>query len=178
MLQSTGEDDFPCANRSVPYRTRAGRDVPFAAHGDNFNLLLGRRTYDMWSDFWPQAPSSPFAEGLNAATRYVATHRPESLHLGPAEALGSDIDASTRRAKSQDGGDLILAGSSTLTSTVLEHGLAEEVLLVVYPVLPGTGKRFVAERTPARSLELVRTTAMPSGIVLDSHMVVGALKTG
>jgi dihydrofolate reductase len=76
------------------------------------------------------------------------THRPESLEWGPFEGLGPDIVEGIRRIKSQAGPDLILWGSSTLTSTLLEHGLAEEVLLVVYPVLLGTGKRFFAEGTP------------------------------
>ena len=99
------------------------------------------------------------ADRLNAATKYVATHRPESLEWGPFEGLGPDIVEGIRRIKSQDGPDLILSGSSTLTSTLLEHGLADEVVLVVSPVLLGTGKRFFAEGTPARSFELVSTTS-------------------
>jgi dihydrofolate reductase len=73
---------------------------------------------------------------------------------------------------------LILSGSSTLTSALLEHGLADEVLLVVYPVLLGTGKRLFAEGTPARSFELVGTQAMPSGVILSRYTVAGPLKTG
>ena len=73
---------------------------------------------------------------------------------------------------------LILSGSSTLTSTLLEHGLADEVLLVVYPVLLGAGKRFFAEGTPPRSFELVSTKAMPSGIIFSIYKVAGPLKTG
>jgi len=115
---------------------------------------------------------------LNAATKYIATHRPESLEWGPFEGLGPDIVEGIRRIKSQDGPDLILSGSSTLTSTLLEHGLADEVLLVVYPVLLGTGKRFFAEGTPPRSFELVSTKAMPSGIILSTYKVAGPLKTG
>jgi dihydrofolate reductase len=131
VMQSSGEDDFPYVDWTVPYRTPAGRDAIMAAHGDRFDLLLGRRTYDMWSSFWPKAPSSPLADRLNAATKYVATHRPESLEWAPFEALGPDIVESIRRTKSQGGPDLILSGSSTLTSTVLEHGLADEVVLAI-----------------------------------------------
>ena len=83
------------------------------------------------------------ADRLNAATKYVATHRAESLEWGPFEGLGPDIVEGIRRIKSQDGPDIIVSGSSTLTSTLLEHGLADEVLLVVYPVLLGTGKRLL-----------------------------------
>lgn len=170
--------DFPYRDWTAPYRTPAGRDAILAAHGTSFDLLLGRRTYDSWSGYWPKAPSSPMADGLNAATKFVATHRPESLEWGPFEDLGPDIVEGIRRVKSRDGPDLILSGSSTLTSTVLERGLADEVLLVVYPVLLGTGKRFFAEGTPARALELLGTTAMPSGIIFSSYRVAGPLKTG
>ena len=107
--------------------------------------------------------------------KFVATHRPDGLEWGPVESLGPDVVEGIRRVKSQDGPDLILSGSSTLTSTTLEHGLADEVLLAVYPLVLGTGKRFFAEGTPARSLELVNTTAMSTGIILSSYRVAGPL---
>jgi dihydrofolate reductase len=155
VLQASGEDgDFPYGDWTEPYRTPAGREAIIAAHGGSFDLLLGRRTYDLWSGFWRKAPSGPMAYGLNAATKYIATHRPENLEGGPFEGLGPDIVEATRRIKSQDGPDLILWGGSTLTSTLLEHGLANDVLLVVYPVPLGTGKRFFAEGIPPRSFEL------------------------
>jgi dihydrofolate reductase len=165
VIQHSADDgDFPYSDWTTPYRSPAGREAIMAAQGESFDLLLGRRTYDIWSGFWPKAPSSPMADGLNAATKYIATHRPESLEWGPFEGLGLDIVEGIRRIKSQDGRDLILWGSSTLTSTLLEHGLADEVVLAVYPVLLGTGKRFLAEGTPPRSFELVSTKAFPSGI--------------
>ena len=178
VIQASSENDFPYADWTAPYRTPAGREELLAAHGGSFDLLLGRRTYDIWSGFWPKAPSSPMGDGINAATKYIATHRPETLAWGPFEAFGSDIIQGIRRIKSQDGPNLILWGSSTLTSTLLEHGLAEEVLLVVYPVLLGTGKRFFAEGTPPLSFELVSTKAMPSGVILIHYKVAGPLKTG
>jgi dihydrofolate reductase len=178
VIQSSGEDGFPYADWTVPYRTPAGRDAVLAAQGESFDLLLGRRTYDIWSGFWPKAPGGPLADGINAATKYVATHRPESLEWGPFEALGPDIAEDVRRVKSQDGPDLILWGSSTLTSMLLEHGLADEVLLLVYPVLLGTGKRFFAEGTPPCFFELVSTKAMPSGIILNAYKGAGPLKAG
>jgi dihydrofolate reductase len=177
VMQSSGEDGFPYPNWTVPYRTPAGREVILAAHGGKFDLLLGRRTYDMWSAFWPKAPSDPFADRLNAATKFVATHRPESLEWGPFEGVGPDLVEGIRRIKSEDGPDLILSGSSTLTSTVLEQGLADEVVLPVYPVLLGTGKRFFAEGTPARSFELVGTKALASGIILNTYRVGAPLQT-
>ena len=179
VIQVSGDgSDFPYGDWTAPYRTPAGREAMLAAHGASFDLLVGRRTYDAWSGYWPKAPSSPMADRLNAATKYVATHRPESLGWGPFEGLGPDIVEGVRRVKSQDGPGLILSGSSTLTSTLLEHGLADEVVLAVYPVLLGTGKRFFADGTPARSFELVSTQAMPSGIILSTYKVAGALKVG
>jgi dihydrofolate reductase len=178
VIQHSADDDFPYSDWTAPYRTPAGRDAVLAAYGESFDLLLGRRTYDLWSGSWPKAPSSPMADGLNAAKKYVATHRPESLEWGPFESLGPHFVEGVRRIKSQDGPNLILCGSSTLTSTLLEHGLADEVLLIVYPVLLGQGKRFFAEGTPARIFELVSTQTTPTGIILSHYKVVGPLKTG
>ena len=70
VIQNSADNgDFPYSDWSAPYRTPAGRDAVMAAHGERFDLLLGRRTYDIWSGFWPQAPSSPIGDRLNAATR-------------------------------------------------------------------------------------------------------------
>ncbi len=177
MQHSDDGDNFPFVDWTAPYRTPVGRDAILAAQGEHFDLLLGRRTYDIWSGFWPKAPSSPMANSLNAATKYVATHRPESLAWGPFQGLGPDIVDSIRRIKAQDGPDLILWGSATLAAMLLEHGLVDELVLAVYPVLLGTGKRLFAEGAPARSLELVSTNAFPSGIVFTTYKVVGALKS-
>jgi len=186
IQHSADENDFPYGDWTAPYRTPAGRDVVLAIYGEKFDLLLGRRTYDGFSSFWPKAPSSPMADRLNAAKKYVVTHRPEGLEWGPFEAVGPGIVGSNlveniRRIKSldvkgSDGRDLLLMGSSTLTSTVLEHGLADEVVLLVDPVLLGTGKRLFAEGTPARAFELASTTATATGIVVNSYKPVGPLK--
>lgn len=177
VIQSSDEDGFPYADWTAPYRSPAGLDEVLAAQGEHFDLLLGRRTYDMWSGYWPKAPGGPMADRLNAATKYVATHRPDSLAWGPFEGVGPDIVEGVRRVKSQAGPDLILWGSATLTSTLLAHGLVDEVLLLVYPVLLGTGKRFFAQQTPACVLELLRSKAMSSGIVFSVYKVAGLLKS-
>jgi len=178
VIQHSADDGaFPYGDWTAPYRTDVGREAVMAAQGDSFDLLLGRRTYDIWSGYWPKAPSSPMADALNAATKYVATHRPESLEWGPVERIGPDIVEHIRGIKSRGSRDLILWGSSTLTSVLLEHGLADEVLLCVYPILLGTGKRFFAEGTPPRSFELASTKAMSSGIILSTYKNAGSLKT-
>jgi dihydrofolate reductase len=178
VVQISDEDDvFPFGTWTAPYRTPAGRDAILAAHGESFDLLLGRRTYDDWSGSWANAPSSPLADRLKAAKKYVATRRPESLEWGPYEAVVPDIVAGIRRIKAQDGPDLILSGSITLASTVLEHGLADEVILPIYPVVLGKGRRLFADGTPPRSLELVSAQPMPSGIIFCTYTVAGPLKS-
>ena len=177
IQHSADGDGFPYSDWTAPYRTPAGRDMVVAAHGERFDLLLGRRTYDIWSGFWPKVPSNPMGDRINAAKKYVVTHRPQSLAWGPFEGLGPDIVTSVRRIKSQDGPGLILSGSSTLTSMLLENGLADEVVLIVSPVLLGTGKRLFAEGTPGRAFELVSTQATPSGVILSAYKVAGPLRT-
>ena len=176
IQHSNDDDNFAYGDWTASYRTPAGRDAMLAAYGERFDLLLGRRTYDIWSAFWPKAPSSPMADRINAATKFIVTHRPESLEWGPVEGLGPDVVDGIGRLKLQDGPDLILSGSSTLTSLLLEHRLADEVTLIVYPVLLGTGKRFFAEGTAACSLELVSSQNFPSGIVLNNYKTPRPLK--
>jgi dihydrofolate reductase len=169
-----GEDAYPYGDWTAPYRSPAGLAAIVEAYGERLDLLLGRRTYEAFSGFWPKA-NGPMADRLNAATKYVVTHRPESLAWGPFEGVGPDLVAGVRRIKAEDGPDLILAGSSTLTSALLEHGLVDEVNLLVNPVLLGKGKRFFAEGTPPRAMTLESTKAFPSGIVVSTYKSPGPL---
>jgi len=171
-------DGFKYGGWTAPLNDREGGAAIVAAHGDDFDLLLGRRTYDIWSGYWPNAPKSPMPDSINAATKYIATHRPKSLEWGPVEDLGSDIVEGIRRAKAKDGPHLIVWGSSTLTPVLLEHGLADEVLLLVFPVLLGTGKRLFADGTPPRELALVSTKAVSSGVIISTYRPSGPLRTG
>lgn len=163
---------------AVPHADPAVGEAIRAAHGKTFDLLLGRRTYDIWSGYWPNAENSPMADSLNAATKYVATHRPDSLGWGPVEDLGADIVEGVRRIKAKSGPNLIVWGSSTLTPVLLEHGLADEVLLLVFPVLLGNGKRFFSDGAPPRELALVDTKAASSGVLINTYRPVGSLRTG
>ena len=148
-----------------------------AAQGRSFDLLLGRRTYDIFAGYWPKVESGPIADGLNAATKYVATHRPDSLGWGPVEDLGADIMEGVRGVKSTDGPDLIVWGSSTLTSVLLEQGLVDEVLLLVCPVLLGRGTRFFSDSADPRQLALVSTKAASTGVLMNTYRHVGSLRT-
>ena len=178
VIQTTAgpDDDFPYGDWTAPYRSPAGLEKVTAMYGDRCDLLFGRRTYDLLGSFWPKAPKSPMADRLNAATKYVVTHRPESLEWGPCEAIGPDLIEGVRRIKAAEGADLILTGSSTLTSALLEHGLADEVVLLVNPVLLGRGKRFFAEGTPPRAFTLDSTQALPSGILVNAYKAAGPLQ--
>jgi dihydrofolate reductase len=170
------DPDFPYGDWTAPYRSPEGLATVIAEYGERFDLLLGRRTYDSWSGSWPKAPKSPMADRLNAATKHVVTHRPESLGWGPFAAVGPDLVEGVLAVKATDGPDLVLAGSSTLTSALLEHGLADEVILIVDPVLLGRGKRFFAEGTSARSFTLESTKAFPTGIVMNRYKFAGGLQ--
>jgi dihydrofolate reductase len=162
----------------VPHSDPAVGEAIVAAHGKAFDLLLGRRTYDIWSDYWPKITNNPMADSLNGATKYVATHRPDSLGWGPVEDLGAHIAEGVRGVKSTEGPDLIVWGSSTLTPVLLEQGLADEVLLFVYPVLLGQGKRLFSDSASPRELALVSTKAAASGVLMTTYRHVVSLRTG
>lgn len=177
VIQHENDENFAHGNWTMPYRTPAGLAAVVEVYGSRFDLLLGRRTYDAWSGFWPQAGTSPLANSLNAATKYVATHRPESLAWGPVQDLGPDISVSIRRLKATTGPDLFVCGSSTLTTLLLEQGLVDEVVLLVYPVLLGRGKRLFTESVAPCELAFVSSQVTSTGVLLNTYRYVGALQS-
>ena len=176
VLQHDDSDGFAYGNWTTPYRTPAGLAAVVEAYGNRFDLLLGRRTYDAWAGFWPQAGDSPMANNLNAATKYVATHRPDSLRWGPVQAVGADILAGIRALKATAGPDLIVCGSSTLTTVLLDQDLVDEVVLLVYPVLLGRGKRLFSTQADPRELAFVSSQVTSTGVLLNTYRHVGALR--
>jgi len=176
VIQHENGEGFVHGGWTAPYRTPAGLEMVTEAYGPSFDLLLGRRTYDAWADFWPKAGNSPMANSLNAATKYVATHRPDSLGWGPVGELAADIIEGVRGLKSTDGPDLIVSGSSTLTSVLLDQGLVDEIVLIVYPVLLGRGKRFFSDSVDPRELAFLSTKTTPTGVLLNTYRHVGSLK--
>ena len=177
VISPPGDSDFAQGGWSAPYRTPAGAAALAEAQGTSFDLLLGRRTYDIWTNFWPKVKGGPFADSLNAATKYVATHRPDSLGWGPVGDLGADVIAGVRHVKSQDGPDLLVWGSSTLTSVLLEQGLVDEVVLVVYPVLLGRGKRCFSDSADPREFALVSSKTASTGVLLNTYRHIGSLRS-
>jgi dihydrofolate reductase len=170
-------DDYANGGWTAPYRGPAGAEAIAEAQGSGFDLLLGRRTYDLWAGFWPKQTGGLFAPGINAATKYVATHRPESLGWGPVGKLGTDVIKGIRDVKSKDGPDLIVWGSSTLTSALLDQGLVDEVVLIVYPVLLGRGKRFFSDSVDPRELAFVSSKGSATGLLMNTYRHVGSLRT-
>lgn len=105
-----------------------------------FALLLGRRTYDIFAAYWPYQ-NDPIGDAFNPATKYVATHRPDTLTWENTQWLGDDIVAALRRLKKEDGPDLLIQGSGELIQTLLANGLIDEIRLMIFPLLLGKGKR-------------------------------------
>jgi dihydrofolate reductase len=171
------DGDYANGGWTAPYRTAAGAEAVAEAQGKRFDLLLGRRTYDLWATFWPTVKGGPFADGMNAATKFVATHRPDSLGWGPAEDLGADVIEGVRRVQSKDGPDLIAWGSTTLTSALLEQGLVDEVVLLIYPVLLGRGRAFFSDSADPRELAFVSSKATSTGVLINTYRHVGSLRT-
>src|ERR1700730_18489318 len=110
QMNSSPEDDFPYGDWTAPYRSPAGLQIVDEMYGTTCDLLFGRRPYDLLASFWPKAPKSSMADRLNAATKYVVTHRPESLEWGPFEAIGSELVGKARRSKARDRPDTVVPG--------------------------------------------------------------------
>jgi dihydrofolate reductase len=170
------DGDYTYGAWTTPYRSPAGASMLFEAYGPDFDLLLARHTYDIFSDFWPNAGDFPMANAINAATKYIVTHRPDSLEWGPVKNLGENVIEAIRDLKSTNGPDLIVVGSSTLTSMLLDQGLADEVVLITYPVLLGRGKRLLSDSIDARELAFVNTKTTPTGLLINTYKHLGALK--
>jgi len=170
-----GADDFRNGAWSTPFRSPAGAAKLAEKQGSGYDLLLGRTTYDEWAGFWPAVKDGPFAKDINGATKYVATHRPESLAWGPVGNLGTDVIEGIRRLKSTDGPDLVVWGSTTLIPVMLEQGLVDEMLLLVYPVLLGPGKGPFTGKIGAREFALIDSNATPTGVVVSSYRHVRSL---
>jgi dihydrofolate reductase len=170
------DGDYTYGAWTTPYRSPDGAAMLFEAYGQNFDLLLARHTYDIFSTFWPNAGDFPMANAINAATKYIVTHRPDSLEWGPVKNLGENAINAIRDLKSTDGPDLIVVGSSTLTTVLLEQGLADEVVLITYPVLLGRGKRLLSDNIDARELTFVDSKNTPTGVLINTYKHLGPLK--
>lgn len=172
------EGGFERGGWAMPYFDPAVAEAIAAAQGRRFDLLMGRRTYDLFAGFWPDVTNDPIADGLNAARKYVATHRPETLAWGPAEGLGGDPAGRIDRIRATAGPDLVVWGSSSLRSMLLARGLVDEIVLFVCPVLLGSGKRFVAPGSAPLALDLVGTRRVSSAVHMNTYRPNQAAQIG
>lgn len=174
------DEDSEYANGgwTAPYRSAEGAAAVAQAYGERFDLLLGRRTYDLWAGFWPKVQGGPFAAGLNAATKYVVTHRPQGLAWGPVGDLGEDAMASIGRLKAGAGPDLVVCGSASVVPELLARGWVDELVLAVYPLLLGRGKRCFPLEAGLHEFALAGSVATPTGVLLNTYRRSGASATG
>ncbi|WP_374274188.1 dihydrofolate reductase family protein [Brevundimonas sp.] len=182
VVQAPGGRDedpgYPNGGWAQPLHDPAVGAAIDAAQGTGFDLLLGRRTYDIFAGYWSRFSGDPMADSLNAATKFVATHRPDDLSWGPAEAIGPDLAEGVRRLKATEGPNLVLWGSSTVTPVVIGEGLADTIVLLTFPVLLGFGKRIFSEIAEPRELALVGSTSTASGVLINTYRPAGPLRTG
>jgi dihydrofolate reductase len=171
------ENGFDFGGWAFPHRSEDGGAAIDEAHGSSFDLLLGRKTYDIFAGYWPKQ-AGPMADRLNGARKFVATHRAESLSWGPVEALGPDIAAGIAKVKETDGPDLIVWGSSTLTPLLIAEALADEVVLLVFPVMIGRGKRIFSDLVRPSGLTLIKNKVTSTGVVVSSYRPVGTMRIG
>jgi dihydrofolate reductase len=143
-----------------------------------YDLLLGRKTYEIFAAYWPfQGEDEPIAKGFNAATKYVATRSGIPLTWKKSVAL-RDAAADVARLKKEDGPNLVTQGSSDLIQTLLAHDLIDELHVFTFPVLLGRGKRLFGEGTKPGTLKLVESKVTPSGATIGVYHRAGAVKTG
>jgi dihydrofolate reductase len=134
-------------------------------------VLLGRRTYEEWSQYWPTADNQPFADFINNVKKYVVTSTPLSNGWHNSEAVEGPIESLVRDLKAQPGSDIGIHGSIELAQSLLAAGLADELQLVVGPAFGFTGRRLFASADDARRLELLSAIPTPSGSVLLAYRV-------
>jgi len=145
--------------------------------GKPFELLLGRKTYEIFAAHWPQAREEP-AEQLNAAKKYVASRTLSSLEWENSELLEGDVADATARLEEEDGPELQVHGSSNLIQTLLQHNLIDEFRVWIFPVVLGSGKRLFAEGTLPAGLALVDSRTSTTGVVFLTFTPAGAPRYG
>jgi len=143
-----------------------------------FDLVLGRRTYDIFASFWPTASEEEGAKPLNDATKYVASRSRRELDWQPSVLLEGDAADAISRLKQEDGPELQVHGSGNLLQTLIRHGLVDEFQLLIFPVVVGPGKRLFGDGTVPAALKLVDSKVSPSGVVIGRYEPAGELTTG
>lgn len=143
----------------------------------SFDLLLGRRTYDIFAAFWPKVTDDT-ARGINSAKKYVVSHRPVSLDWKTTIPINGEVVEKIKKIKAEDGPELQVHGSGNLIQTLLKNDLVDELWLKTFPVVLGTGKRLFADGAMPTGWQLLKSQVSPSGVVVASYERAEEVKLG
>jgi len=164
---------------TVHYWDDASGQAVDKLHAAPFDLLLGRRTYEIFAAHWPYvAESDPIGRLFNRATKYVASRSNPPLSWQNSVALRGEAAAAVATLKREDGPTLLIWGSGVLIQALLAEGLIDQFDLFVFPVLLGPGKRLFGERARAAGLKLVRSQASSTGVMMSTYERAGEVRTG
>ena len=141
-----------------------------------FDLLLGRKTFEIWEAYWPQHGDS--WPGVNVATKYVASNTMTSSDWQPSVFLSGDIAEKITSIKEQPGPDLHVWGSGNLIQTLLKHDLIDNFWLMIYPLTLGKGKRLFANGTMPMAFQVTENTPTPCGVIVVNYERAGSITTG
>jgi dihydrofolate reductase len=145
--------------------------------GQPYELLLGRKTYDIFAAYWPHQKDDAFAESLNKVKKYVVTSSRTPLKWQNSVAI-HDVANDIARLKREDGPTLMTQGSTQVIQALLKHDLVDRFTLLVFPLVLGKGKRVFGDGTMPSALKLVDSKTTPGGITVSTYERGGAVKTG
>lgn len=173
-------DGFAYGGWTVPHFDQALGAAMGEIFGRPFDLLLGRKTYDIFAAYWPHItdPSHPIAGPFNRVMKYVASRSNPKLAWQNSQLLGPDIAAALRALKRGDGPDLLVQGSSDLLQTLWSNGLVDEFTVLIFPLVLGKGKRLFGGGAIPTGLKLIKSQAYPTGVIVAAYKPDGAVKTG
>jgi len=143
-----------------------------------YDLLLGKRTYDIFSGYWPYNQDNPIGEKFQRINKYVLTHSDEPLRWDNSSKLSGDTASAVAELKRTDGRDLLIQGSSTVYPPLLSARLIDRLVLLTFPVVLGKGKRIFDGTEQASSLKLVEQFTSPTGVLIASYEPAGDVATG
>lgn len=168
--------DFAHGGWTVPYFDEALGQVMSEQMGRPFDLLLGRKTFDIFASYWPDHADE--GAGINHATKYVTSNTLTSHPWSKTVILKGDVAAKIQKLKRQDGPDLQVHGSSELIQTLLRRDLVDEFWLKIFPVTLGGGKRLFGNGAIPAAYELADSWSTPSGVIIANFRRAGEVRTG
>jgi dihydrofolate reductase len=142
------------------------------------DLVLGRKTYEIFAAHWPFNRDQPGAEHLNAATKHVASRTLTELGWENSRLIDGDAAAGVRALKQQDGPELQVHGSGELIQTLLAHDLVDEYRLMIFPVVLGRGKRLFGDGAHPDGLEVLDSKVTGTGVVIATYRPGAEIKVG